>query len=401
MNNTDQAFIEAYREGKADSSPNVKVLKADDMAKVIGANSPIELSFDAPSTNVVLQSAPPRKGLPLNRKHSKHRNAPAPHAADLKGMAEAAESVNALQNAIATGNDMATDAGIANSKLADALPPDTVEATPATQPIAEPQVEAPVKSEATPAPAAEPASSEAEPVILDTKQTETPAAENVASPTEEKPAETKLEPMWEVDQFEWSEVCERIHAAGAGVLPNLKWIMACEPKVLAIGSIRRHSGATTAACCLARHFASTGRDVLLIDADFENPSLAEQLGVKAPACWREKMQAGESVAKSSITSIDDQITILPLHEGERLDESLSAEAEKMLADASRLYDLTIVDIGVIAEDSSQSLWAPTSCFGGVLVVRDLRHDDDKSVAAILQSVRSIGENVAVIENFAE
>lgn len=387
MNKTDQAFIEAYREGRDDASnATVRVLKADDMAKVIGANSPIELSFESPSKNIVLQSAPAQRGLPLNRKHSRHKKPPAPHAAEIKQMAEATavEDAATLQNAIATGNDLATDPAIANSNLAAALPGETATPEPAIQ--SETEVEKSVEANSE--------TKEQAP-----GETVTDIAEPADEITDETTDEPQLDPMWEVDAFEWSPVCRRIHEAGAKVLPNLQWVEACNPGVLAVGSIRRQSGATTAAICLARHIADGGKNVLVIDAHFEHAQLAEQLGVKAPACWREKLIAEEPLAKATITSVADRLTILPLTSSEAIDVAGRKLVQRAINEAGRAYDFTIVDVGVI--DNESPFGGGDSCFGGVLIVRDLRHDDDKSVTTTLQSAKTLGDNIAVIENFAD
>lgn len=486
MNNTDQAFIEAYRDRREATEPCVRVMKASEVNEVVGANSPIELNFAAPSNQVVLETPPPvarsASPLPMNRKHAKHPTTRGPHynaGEESNRSAEkskedmiitnspqaapaSAEEDRAIQNAVAAGNELAVQSKIGNERLSQLLshnlkvtPPadepveqalaqpqaeikqatadESAETKPSVEAVAEP-VDAITVAEETPAEAPESAAPQPAEAKTEEPAPEEPKAEistpELSEPEEPKVEEPKpevtaealsaatiagaseaviepaakpeLDPMWEVDSFVWPDVCNHVQQAADQVLPDLEWVFACQPNILAIGSVSRQGGATTAAICLGRHIAEAGKNVLVIDANFESPAVAEQLGVRAPCCWRDKLIEEKSLGEASITSIEDRMTLMPLYAGDPPPEKFAAAIQQAINANASGYDLAIIDIGVIDHARDANLWSASGVFGGLLVVRDMRHDGEAALASAIDAAEQCGsENVAVIENFTE
>src|SRR5215510_11041110 len=97
------------------------------------------------------------------------------------------------------------------------------------------------------------------------------------------PVVVQPKPALEIDAVQWPAVCEKLLAKHADRFDKLA-IELCRAaangqKVTAISGLRRGEGRTTLALCLAQRLAACRSKVVLVDADFCNPSLAAQLQI--------------------------------------------------------------------------------------------------------------------------
>jgi Mrp family chromosome partitioning ATPase len=280
---------------------------------------------------------------------------------------------------------------------------------PTLEPVAV-ALEAPVAVPVQPEPAAPP-----EPVASATPAVVPPAESPVAEvavepeaalPANEIPAATsptEISPFWEVDQFLYPAVCDRLvseyrYFAQAG--EKMKLAAAAGVKVLAITGLGRDEGRTTLAICLARSAASAGLKVGLIDCDFQTPALAHQLGLEVSAGWQSVALDELALPEVAVRSVDDQITLLPLI-GDRATAGLHlghAQVGPIIAQAAASLDVVLLDIGPL----DPALCSP-GCelpFDAAIVVWDRRHRTLEAAQAAAQLLSRAGiEAVGIAENF--
>lgn len=230
------------------------------------------------------------------------------------------------------------------------------------------------------------------------------AAEAPASTIPKRP----YVPLWEVDQFTWPALCDKLMHDPSGYFATasnkLLSVVRGGLKVLGITGSRRGEGRTTLALCLARAAAQAGIQVALLDADFARPQLATMLGLETAYGWQEAAIGKIPLSEAAVKSIGDRLTVLPL------EVSTTSAADLSLADprvtatlraTAATFDLVIVDLGPLSQ-SDEPLFPPgENCpLDGAIVVRDMRY-------SLLNESRTIGdrlydagiEAVGIAENF--
>ncbi|CAB4630361.1 unannotated protein [freshwater metagenome] len=132
-------------------------------------------------------------------------------------------------------------------------------------------------------------------------------------------------------------------------------------QVIAVSSPYGSTGKTTVAINLALELASGSAKVLLIDADFEGASVANQLLLTElpaglPGALRVASQNRfdlEQLERLSIAHQKSTLRILPSHPG-RISNAASVESMTAILDTARsVFDFTVVDLGSISSSESQ------------------------------------------------
>jgi Mrp family chromosome partitioning ATPase len=216
-----------------------------------------------------------------------------------------------------------------------------------------------------------------------------------------------LVPMWEVDRFQWPNICDRLMKDDQSYFAQAggKLVAAAKDglKTLGITGSRRGEGRTTLALCLARCAAQSGLNVAMIDADFTRPQLAAVIGLEVAYGWQDAAQGKIPLPEAAVRSLADKITVLPL-EPSSVAWPL-ALADKRVAGLIRTvaqsHDLVIVDLGPTSGGSEPLFVADeTPPLDAVIVLRDLRYATPSETQAIGQRLHDSGiEAVGIAENF--
>lgn len=225
--------------------------------------------------------------------------------------------------------------------------------------------------------------------------------EPVAAAAEAAPAAEDTTAFWEVDHYFYPTLCDRLlkeydYFAHAG--EKLKQAAAAGLKVLGVTGVGRNEGRTTLAVCLARAASQSGLKVALIDCDFQNPQLAQTMGLDVSDGWQSVATGKLALAEVAVRSLTDGITLLPLT-GDAV-EGLSFSDDrvaKVLAEAKKSHDVVILDLGPLDPPVVAS---PTPLDAAIVVWDGRRRqlDDVQTVARALQAAGV--EAVGIAENFA-
>lgn len=209
---------------------------------------------------------------------------------------------------------------------------------------------------------------------------------------------------WEVDNFDFPEVCreaqyllqDRIHLAVTELLDE------CIPTrpVISIGSWARGEGRTTVAILLAKALAKCGLRVVLVDADFDNPTVAKTLGVALEGGWNPSPSQQVELPEACVYSVEDRLTLLPLNCPGQIDDYAAQDALNELVNRlAKQFQIVVVDqgpgIAALSRLSAERL-------GVHLIVRDLRTTTDESLDRMSERLeRQFQVPIRVIENFAD
>jgi len=256
-------------------------------------------------------------------------------------------------------------------------------------------------------------------------QTTGPHFDAAESPSREDASLKPFRPQWEVDRFDWPSVADRLENGDrerfAGACESLKESARRGNRVVALIGCTVGAGCTTLSQCLARRLAEDGLAVALVDADFQNPQLAEQLAVSVETGWEETLTGKAAVEEVAVKSLEDRLTLLPLTNGGAAagDASWSEHAAAALKRLSSRHDLVLLDVGTMtggkekgvrshlceAPEGPSRQMTPDSFFLGAidaaLVVRDLRQETPDQVSQTAAQLRRAGiEPLGVAETFA-
>ncbi len=215
-------------------------------------------------------------------------------------------------------------------------------------------------------------------------------------------------PVWEVDNFQWPEVCLELLQQRASSMDKVaqNLVSACQEglQVLAITSPDSGAGRTTVACCLAKLAGSRGLNVAIVDGDIENPTLSYQTNLDVEQDWKTAMFDQIPLEEVAVHSIDDQVTLVPLINPIAQYEMSTSDnrIESMLQELSASFDLVIVDMGHM--NSPRSLvtsLGERGVISAIVAVVDHRSSSQDQIDSCIRQIRNTGvASIGLIENFA-
>jgi Mrp family chromosome partitioning ATPase len=158
---------------------------------------------------------------------------------------------------------------------------------------------------------------------------------------------------WDVPAFRWPEVSSQILGFDgllSQLAKNCTEILSPFGKTIAVTAPARGQGTSTMATTLARLFASSGKRVLLVDADIANPTLSKTIGLEGVS-WYTKKGEQDPIGESIIHGQESGICVLPLggpianvaaHSTPIFDQ-LEAKLDQVRSE----FDLIIIDAGPV------------------------------------------------------
>src|SRR5262249_38236066 len=122
-------------------------------------------------------------------------------------------------------------------------------------------------------------------------------------------------PMLEVDQFAWPHACHELlsqademwNAFAAQILEEHGGGHAC----IAIASCLRGEGRTTITLSAGKFLAARGLRTVIVDADLDNPTLAQSCGISPQIGWDDVVDGELPLGEAMISSLADGVTLMP------------------------------------------------------------------------------------------
>ena len=121
-------------------------------------------------------------------------------------------------------------------------------------------------------------------------------------------------------------------------------------KTIAVTSPTRGQGTTTMSITLARLFASSGKRVLLVDADIMQPHLSKKIGIKGVS-WYRNCDSTEPVGECIVHGRNSGVCVMPLDgpitdvqpNNTPLFDRLEVHIDKLRGE----FDLIVIDAGPV------------------------------------------------------
>jgi len=217
--------------------------------------------------------------------------------------------------------------------------------------------------------------------------------------------ETSWRPQLQVDRVIWPSMFSRLQltapAAIQQMTDGLLSICASGRKVLGLASCASGEGVTTLLLAAARKLLSQGRKVVLVDANWNNPQLAQSLGLLPQVGWEETLCGGLPLEEVVIESLADGLAVLPVRE-----PSESTIAQSQIATSfdilAREFDVVLVDLGPLdqVEDKDTFSYGAAARMDAVILVQNVRLTTPNRLAEVRQSLAASNlRYVGTIQNF--
>jgi Mrp family chromosome partitioning ATPase len=226
-------------------------------------------------------------------------------------------------------------------------------------------------------------------------------------------ARPKLQDSWrallEVDRLPWPAVCEQLLTSAR--IDWDRWTdlivdrMAHGQKCIGIGGSERNAGRTSVTLTLARQLAVRGMRLVLVDADFEQPMLADTCGISVHTGWDDLLASELALGESLIAAVEDGVTLMPWRTGTpEAALPLSGKIPSIFATLREHYDITLVDLLPLTGKPSIGDFAQLATamhLDAMYMVRNLANPSAESLAGVCSKLRRAGVPVTgTIENFA-
>ncbi len=208
-----------------------------------------------------------------------------------------------------------------------------------------------------------------------------------------------------VPAFNWPLVTSSL--LGSPAILNLElnvqnMLTATRNRVL-VTSSQRGDGTTTVAIALARQLANHGQQVLLIDADLGNPTLAYRLGLVRQKSWIQAISDGCSAADLIVTQNTTPISLLPLSPAatrvgwpRKIYDLFGVMAEQI----STRFDVVIIDVGPIHQLLAEST-SPGIPAAATLLVSGCQRSSETHMQRAQAGLLSFGiDDLLIVQNFS-
>lgn len=213
-----------------------------------------------------------------------------------------------------------------------------------------------------------------EPVDLSAKREQEPNPGSAVSLITSAPA---------VRMTEWPAGYRKIYERGFAEFAELADVVdetaSTGNRILGFGGWGAHTGVSTLVIGILHEMACRGRNVLLVDANFEHPQTAGQLGLETGSGWENLLWYPENASESGLIRVDSSVSpfwFLPLTAD--TSEARAACREKKwfrsFLELAEPFDLVLIDHGSLRTENDRNKVFELLRFGedGYFMVTDKR-----------------------------
>jgi len=182
-------------------------------------------------------------------------------------------------------------------------------------------------------------------------------AKKKPNPVAEIPKATKTVSLsaaaWDVPEFRYPKVTDQILAVQSGygdLGGNCENMLSPFGKTIVVTAPTRGQGTTTMSITLARLFASSGKRVLLVDADIMQPVLSKTIGLNGVS-WYRNSRSTEPVGECIIHGKKSGVCVMPLDgpvsnvaaHSEPIFDQLESNLDKVRGE----FEVIVIDAGPV------------------------------------------------------
>lgn len=213
----------------------------------------------------------------------------------------------------------------------------------------------------------------------------------------------------EVDRLTWPPACQKLLSqasrAWSGFADQLIERCGQGHKCIAITSTQRGEGRTTVCLATAKYLSERGLRGVVVDADFENPTLATACGLATYTGWGDVLRGQLPLGEALVAAIDDGMTVMPWRAADASISDLctSQRTATSFGLLREHYDFVLLDVMPMAGQTTISdfaSFASTIRLDATYMIQDVRWTLEEQLTAACAKMERAGLHVAgIIENF--
>lgn len=162
-----------------------------------------------------------------------------------------------------------------------------------------------------------------------------------------------------VASFHWPEVTRTLSRHCGAQLDRVADLLIAHAEVgrslTGILGMTRGQGASTVTLCLAARLAQKGRRVIVLDANFRHPCLAQWLESEPTSGWQDVLKHGAPLTDAVVRAVEDRIDLVGL--GDKVPSDLQKLASGLQAVVTagvlrHAYENVLIDLGAFRDSSA-------------------------------------------------
>ena len=164
-----------------------------------------------------------------------------------------------------------------------------------------------------------------------------------------------------------------------------------------VTSTKAGEGRSSVAVGLAMAAAASGIRVALVDANADQPTLADELGLELQYGWVDTIRAGLPIKEVAVHAVEDGVTLIPLMPPAGENAATGYEVVQLVELLKDKFELVILD-GPTSQ--SVQIHQCASAVDSAIIVRDMTRTDSVAINEFSYRLRESGvQGVGVVENF--
>ncbi len=213
-------------------------------------------------------------------------------------------------------------------------------------------------------------------------------------------AHIPFQAVWEVDVFDVPNVVADLFFEGVlfqQIAERMSEAVSSGLNTVLVTSMCTGEGRSSVAIGMAMAAAAAGIRVALVDADTQDPTLADDLRLDLRFGWVDAIRGGLPIKEVAVLAVEDGVTLVPLMPPQGKSSVADSELIEVMDLLKYKFELVIIDGPA---GTSPCLKSCASSVDSAIIVRDVTRTDPSAINAFTRSLRDSGvQGVGVVENF--
>jgi len=219
-------------------------------------------------------------------------------------------------------------------------------------------------------------------------------------PATSQPNILPFQAVWEVDVLEVPTTVADLFFEGTvfqQIAERMSEAVESGLKSVIVTSTKAGEGRSSVAVGLAMAAAASGIRVALVDANVEQPTLADELRLELQHGWIDTIRAGLPIKEVAVHAVEDGVTLIPLMPPAGTNAATGYEVVQLVEILKDKFELVILD-GPTSQ--SVQIHQCVSAVDSAIIVRDMTRTDTLAINDFSCRLRESGvQGVGVVENF--
>ncbi len=169
-------------------------------------------------------------------------------------------------------------------------------------------------------------------------------------------------------------------------------------RTMLVTSAKPGEGRSSVAIGIALAAGSAGIRVALVDADLDEPTLADDLRLELEHGWLDTFRNGMSIKEIAVHAVEDAVTLIPLVGCDSSHPASADEVAQLIETLRDRFDLVVIDG---PSGNSANLQPFAASMDSAIIVRDVKRTQARTVEDFANWLSRSGvQGVGLVENFA-